>query len=252
MSSKMAGRKIVFVYPPEIVKEHLLEILSDREYEVYTLKDHHNIDAVLLKYPGTIFYLNIDAVLDDQEWQKLISRLIESYPGLQLGVLSQKITDQKTVGHYLMNLGVSCGFIQLKQGLQAASEMMIKLLEASEARGRRKYLRFKCSSEDQAVFNLKLNGALSGGSVQDISSVGMSCIFDHPADLVKNQVVDDIQLKLKSIIVNTSGVVLGNRQQENQVIYVILFKSSDLSRNKTKIRNYIHSAHQKKFDQEFR
>ena len=61
---------------------------------------------------------------------------------VQIGILSYN-EDRELAEKYLMDIGVQCGFIKLKLGLQESIAIILKTLEATEARGNRKYVRAK-------------------------------------------------------------------------------------------------------------
>ena len=246
----MVGKKIVFVHPPDIVSKHLMQVLAVREFEVYSLLDHSKIKWISSVYPETIFFINIDAVQSEEEWELFLSKTKKLKPGLLLGVFSFKISEPARISHYVMDLGVSCGFIQLKQGVQASSDMMLKILEANEARGRRKYLRYKCEGA-QATLNLRIEDNQVNGRIRDISSVGMAFVLESRDALVKNQLIKNIQLRLKGVLVNTNGVIMGSRSENVQTVYVLLFQSQDIQSVREKIHSYIQNALQKEFEEEF-
>lgn len=250
IAKEITGKRIVFVHPPDLVSKHLLTYLIDREFEVYTILDHSKIAWVQSSYPETLFFLNIDAAMKEFEWEDFITRLQVDKPGIQLGLFSFKITEPAKIQHYIMELGVNCGFIQLKQGVSAAADMMLKVLQANEVKGRRKYIRYQCNGEN-ATMNFKLNEVLTNGLVQDISSVGMSFFLDGDTELLKNQMIKNIQLRLKGVLVNTDGVVIGQRPDNGQALYVLLFNGSDQQKTKGRVHSYIYSSLQKDFDREF-
>ena len=88
-------------------------------------------------------------------------------------------------------------FIKLKLGLEQSRSIILKTLEANEAKGRRKYLRIDCWQHRNTELNVKLGEKLCGGRIKDISSVGMAFIFDESQDLNKNTMLNDVQLKLR-------------------------------------------------------
>jgi hypothetical protein len=249
LQKTVVGKKIVFVHPPELVSKHLIDFLTDKEYEVYILQDHTKIKWINSSYPGTIFFLNIDTALNEYEWEEFIQNLRRENQDLQLGILSFKITDNARIQHYVMDLGVNCGFIQMKQGVKAARDLMLKTLQRNEAKGRRKYVRYECRG--QATLNLKSGDDQINGGILDISSVGMAFTLNKYTKLVKNQLIRDIQLQLKGVLVSTHGVLVGQRIVEGKPLFVVLFKSPDLQKVREKIRSYIHSSLQREFDEEF-
>ena len=115
-NQEFLGKKIIFVHPPDLVRGPLMDLLAEREYEVYTLMEHTKISHIYRAYPDSIFFLNIDTALNEAEWQLYIKELNQSCTGISLGIFSFRISEKEQVQHYLLDLGISCGFIQLKQG----------------------------------------------------------------------------------------------------------------------------------------
>ncbi len=246
------GKKVVFVYPPDIVKDALMKFLSDREYEVYTLMDHTKIPQIFKAYPDTIFFLNIDTVLPEWEWQGFIRHKNKSCPGIQFGVHSFRVSDREQLEYYLFDLEIKCGFIQLKQGIKSASDMILKVMLANEVKGRRKYLRYQCMEEDNAFLNFKYKDRLIKGRITDVSSVGVSCKLESPPNLSKNELISNIQMRLKGFIVHLDVILMGSRNIEGeQTTYVFLYRGEQLSKEKSRIRTFIYAALQKQFNREF-
>ena len=246
------GKKIIFVHPPDLVRGPLMDLLTEREFEVYILMDHRKIPNIYRAYPDTVFFLNIDTALNEKEWQEYIRELNSSCSGILLGILSFRISQKDQVQFYLLELGVGCGFIQLKQGVQAAGEMMLKVLAANEVKGRRKYLRYQCSFEDQSVFRFTEEGTEISGHIQDISSVGMSCSMDSSVNLVKNQLIRNMQLRLKGIIVSCDAILMGTRKATGQdTLYVFLFRMDSQDKMKSRIRSYIYNSFQRQLNHDF-
>jgi hypothetical protein len=242
------GKKVFFVIPHEIVREHLVTILSENEYEVYIINDLRVIDTLVNRFPDSIMYINVDGSLTEYEWKEKIRTLIEKYPGLQVGVLSGRISDQTRVNSYIMDAGVSAGVIQLRQGIKECSTIMLRVLEACEARGRRKYLRYKCDSEKKIKLNFDWFGTMKIGSITDISSVGLSCFFEVPLDVAKNQVIPNVQLKLGATLIITDCIVIGSRDDNGTMMYVFLFRPSGGKPVKPKICKFINTSLQRELD----
>lgn len=250
---QIEGKKIIFVNPPEIVGSKLLNILTEKEFEVYTLLDYKKISDIHKKYSDAIFFLNIDVVLTEFEWDQFILDLNHQCPEIQFGIFSFKITDKSVMQYYFMDLGVNCGFIQLKLGVAAATEMMLKIMIANEVKGRRKYIRYKCCDEDKTALFIDLMGTRVTGEVLDISSVGMSCILDnHKGNISQNELIRHVQLRLRGLIVILDAILLGTRVIEGErTIFVFLFKEDCSDKVKSKIRSFISISLQKQFNREF-
>ena len=247
------GKKIIFVYPPELVKQQLLEVLSENEFEVYTIRDEKKVKQIAATYSESIFFFNLDTGLSESMWRQFLLGLKKEIETLQMGLLSFNVSSPDVIQEYVLEYGVNCGFIQLKQGAKVAEDMMLKILNANEAKGRRKYIRYTCRGADQVSLNLKVGGRIIQGNIDDISSVGIGCqILSAQVSLEKNQLVSDIQMRLRGVLVHAAGVVLGMRNMpDGAVKYVILFTENREHRVKQKIRSFIHNALQRQFDAEF-
>lgn len=252
VSNDFLCKKVIFVNPPDLVKGPIMDLLSDEELEVYTLMNHQKIPEIVRKYPDTIFFIYVDALLSENDWQMFIGKLNVDHPGIQIGIMSFKINDPEKIQHYLLDLEARCGFIRLKQGIDAASDMMMKVLLANEVKGRRKYIRYQCRADDKATINFSLGKTQIDGEILDISSVGMSCNLSGHQGLVKNQLVRDVQMRLRGSIVNYDIILIGSRVVPGeQSVFVFLFKSGDLDNMKDRIRTFISTSFQKSLNKEF-
>ncbi len=247
--SDFLGKKVFFLYPHSVIQEQLIDMLLEQEYEVYFLKDHRSALRLFEKYPNSICYINIDEGLSESEWEKYIQQIhtkSETSTTL-LGILSYS-KDPELAKKYLMELGISCGFVHLKQGVREAADIIIKMLDANEVRGRRKFVRARCEDDSLSQFNLKYNGSIHSGNIIDISSVGMACAFDKEADIPAKVLLPDIQLKLRGMVVKVQGLVFGTHEEKGR--YVILFHPSTNHGAKEKIRRYIHMKLQQDIEKE--
>lgn len=242
MAIKDVGKKVFFLYPHSVIQKELVEILIDREYEVYMVYDYKKLYNINRIYRDSIVFINIDEGLPEAEWEKLIREYSEDSPenNLDFGILTYN-EDQNLAQKYLMDIMVSCGFIRLRLGLKESIEIMLKTLEANEAKGRRKYVRARPQPED-ASFNYRdLNGELNTGRIMDISSVGIAVIFNSGLSPQKNSLLRDIQIKIKGAIIKVNGIVIGSRSSDkSKTIYVLLFDGTATKELKQKLRYYIH------------
>ncbi|WP_321990886.1 PilZ domain-containing protein [Marispirochaeta aestuarii] len=233
------GRKVFLLYPHSVFQDDLIYTLVQSEYEVYRLKDHNRALRILEKFPDSILFINIDERLDESEWEEYI-RGIAGNPALdsiRIGILSYN-NDEELKKKYLMDIGITCGFIQLKLGLKESTKIILTVLEASEAKGRRKFVRVSCEHDSSAQFNVRVFDTVVTGKIIDISSIGMAMQFDTDPELQKNTLLEGIQLRLRSSLINLSGVVMGFREEKPKR-YVVLFTPKTAASEKTKIRRYI-------------
>jgi hypothetical protein len=251
MSSSINGRKVFFLYPPSVVQDELIWEVVRHEYEVYLLKDHRRARALLAKYPDSILFVNIDAELTESEWEAYIRGIVGSdrYADVRVGILSYN-NDEALARKYLMDIGVSAGFIKLSLGLQESINIVLRALEANEARGRRKYVRAKTFDPSYpATFNVRVHGDLKSGVIRDISSVGMACTFDEFVQLPERSYLRDIQLKLRGGLTTISGVVTGVRK-EGGTVYVVMFDPRSNPDARNRIRRFVHRFLQQQIERE--
>lgn len=244
------GRKVFFLYPPSVVKDELVSRLLEQEYEVYMLKDIGMADRLLVMFPSSIVFVNIDAGKSESEWEEWI-RAKMSNPALSavgIGILTYN-QDENLQKKYLMDIGIQCGFVKLKLGLEESTKILLSTLQANEAKGRRKYVRANCASDSLTSLNLREGGITTTGRIQDISVVGFSCILDPDPAFKKNTVLHDVQLKLRANLVKIEAIVFGNRMVDDRMQYVMLLAPRTESAVRDRIRNYIQYALQNDIEQ---
>ena len=235
------GKKVFFLYPHSVIQDELVEQMLDDEYEVYLLRDHAKALRILQQNPDSICFINIDEGLKEKEWEEYVRNLLsgENVSGILVGILSYN-SDKDLMQKYLMDVGVPCGYIQLKLGLEESAAIIRKVLIANEARGRRRYVRAVCEHDPLSQVNITTATGTKTGNIVDISSVGISCSFEEDPLLARNMLLKDMQLVMRGARVKTAGVIFGFRE-DLMKRYVILFKGLS-NESKKKIRKYIYSA----------
>jgi len=241
--SPFLGKKVFFLYPPSVIRESVIAQLLENEYEIYFLRDDASIARLPSKYTDCIIFINIDEGRNESEWEKWVRELQdhEETARIGIGVLSYN-NDEELRRKYLMNLGIQCGFIQLKLGSEPSTRILLETLKANEAKGRRKYLRAACDDDPLSSVNIAIDGSFAKGAIKDISIVGMSCVIDGNPPLPKNSLIPDMQLKLHGILLKVRGVVFGSRPEGGERVYVILFTPDTDGASKMKIRQFIQST----------
>ena len=133
------GRKVFFLYPHSVLNEELLVEILENEYEIYCIRDHEAAARVAAAWPGSIVFVNIDEGLRELQWEAWIRHLIDApeTASTRLGIMTYN-PNPELAHKYLMELMIPCGFIQLKLGLAEGKRIILKTLEANEARGRRR------------------------------------------------------------------------------------------------------------------
>ncbi len=247
-SPGLKGRQVVFVRPHSVVQNQLLAELIRNEYAVATLTDHTRVRDLFRRYPDCIAFLNIDEGYSEPEWEDLV-RSVEDDPttsDVRIGILTYN-TDPELSHKYLLELMVSCGFVKLSLELAESTRTILKVLEANEAKGRRQYLRVPCPP-GTATLNVLAGGQPLNGTLIDISSVGMACVFERDPGFVARSLVKSIQLKLKGVLCQVSAVVMGSRPTEDGTLYVLLFDPRTPEEVREKVRVYLRKSLQARLE----
>ena len=221
-----------------MVQNELLAELIRNEYAVAVLADHTQVRHLFHLHPDCIAFLNIDEGYQEPEWATLV-REVEADPAtalVRIGILTYN-TDPELSQKYLLELMVSAGFVKLSLELAESKKTILKVLEANEAKGRRQYIRVLCT-KGSASLNVMDDGTSFNGTMVDISSVGMACYFDSDPGFKARSMVKSIQLRLKGVLCQVTGVVMGSRpDDEGKILYVLLFdpRTSDDIREKIRV-----------------
>jgi hypothetical protein len=244
------GKKIFLLYPQSVIHQEMLDILIMAGYETYTLTDEKKARKLLVKFPGSIMFINIDEGLKESEWETYIREIMEdpNTTDSSLGIMSYN-QDRDLMQKYLMDLAIPCGYIQLKLGLQESTKIILGALEANEARGRRKFIRADCEDDVNATLNYKtLEGNILHGKILDISSAGVAAKIEKFPPLAANTELDAVQLKLRGGMVLTDMIFMG-RRKDRQSVLILLFDAKLTPENKLVIHRYIKQCLQKYIDE---
>jgi hypothetical protein len=241
------AKKVLFLYPHSVVQGQMIDLLIQSEFEVATINDHQKAMQLINRFKGSILLVNIEDHLKDDEWEYFIRNVVQGQGHHQtlVGIMVYN-SDSALAERYLIDIGVPCGFVQLKLGLMDSTRILIKALMANEAKGDRKYVRVSCPPR-KAKMNIKTPGEQINGELLDISSAGFACIMEK--QLENGSEFDDMQLSLIGSIMHASGKIMGHRTQEDgKDITVILF--NDISREtKGKIYQFIRKTLQAEIDE---
>jgi hypothetical protein len=204
------GRKVFFLYPHSVLNEELLVEILSHEYEVYSLRNHDAAAAVAAEHPGSIFFVNIDEAMTENAWEKWIRGLLSRPPtaATRIGIMTYN-PNAALARKYLMEVMVPCGFVQLKIGLAESKKIILKTLEANEARGRRRYVRARCPDPKIASLTVTVGRRVRAGPILDISAAGMSFGLDTVENIKADSVLEDIQLRLKGTLCRVKGIYKG-------------------------------------------
>jgi hypothetical protein len=239
---EVIGRKIFFLYPHTIIKEIIQDIVR-QEYEAYILEDHLTALKILAKYRDSILFINIDEILKEEEWHKYVASLLADplTKDTQIGILTYYDRSREVVEKYLLDLRIECGFVRIKMAPEKCLEILLKTLEANEAKGRRKYVRALCN-EKLDLFNIIWKNNRFQGCLVDLSMVGMACFFnDAFLKLAPGTLITNIQLVLRGSSCILTGVVMKEIPQPGgRVLYIIMFERKGIKLEiEQKIHNFI-------------
>ncbi|MCL2706252.1 MAG: PilZ domain-containing protein [Spirochaetaceae bacterium] len=238
-SNPFLGKKVFFLYPHSVLQKEILSILVANEYEVYLINDHKKLVKIIEYFPNSIAFINIDEVLSVDAWGDYIKIIMnnEKTKTTQTGVVTYN-TNRELAKKFLMELMIPCGFIILNLGIDKSLPILLKMLTANEAKGRRKHIRAIASEHENTKFNVNINKTVLAGRILDISIAGMAVRLDSDVELTPKVEIQDIQVILKGIICRVSGTVAGARQDDKRC-YIFLFTQVD-DKAKVKIHSYIH------------
>lgn len=248
---RLFGKKVFFLNPPAVFSE-VLPMLIEAEYELYTTTDQGKLGRYLCRNPDCLVFVNIDEGSEERVWRSWIRSVKdnEASAATRFGIITMMADDAKKQT-YIMDIGVECGFIVVKIGAAKTTEILLKMLEANEARGRRKYVRTVCP-EESADFTCKTTAGLVRGSLKDLSSAGMATDFSNGYAPGTGTRLKDLQLNLKGARVIVNGVVIGGHDDDNTgPTRVIMFEPDSLNDDKrNKLRSFIRKLLQLRMDQE--
>lgn len=247
----LLGKKVFFLNPPSVIQDEMISDILKNEYEVYLVRDPIKTVRLMHKYPDSILFVNIDFNSKEVDWEIWIKAMMDdpATKDVRIGILTYN-KDQALAEKYLMDLMVPCGFIKLTLGLKESTDILLKALEANEAKGRRKYVRVMVPETTPAPFNVVAQGNTQTGRIVDISSVGMACLFDKFVNLKAHSVLESVQLRLKGSLCMINGIVMGTRNDHGQISYIIMFDPKMTADTRAKIRSFIFSTQQAIMDSE--
>jgi len=243
----IVGKKVFFLFPTAYVQNQVVAELVQHEYEIYISKNPKRLSQALKKYTDSVVFVNIDEGMPELEWEKWISTLMSSQPNVSVGVFSST-SDDKLKEKFMNSVHVKCGYYNSKLDMSKTTPKILEVLDTMNVKGRRKYLR--ANTDDGATINLPSSTGFLNGNVRDVSVVGISCTFSGDAQLHKNELVKDIQIRLQSQLLKAEAVVFGSRLDGHEKVFVLIFTQRINPDVKVKIRKYIQQNMQHKLEKE--
>lgn len=243
------GRKVIFVYPPETLKSCFLESIFKNEFEIYFLNEIEKLIGVLDIFSNAIVFFNIDKGMDHIEWVKYIETIKsdKKYKDATLGVVTRK--DKKSLHDtFLMDIGITGGFIIFDKNQWETVELVNKILEANEARGRRQSVRLDFdmeTPEDKLDVKIYSNGGyLYKGIIKSFSALGLLVeLYDKKVDLEESDLIDRIVFYIGDRDHHVQGYLL--KKLANGHYFLNFEDISDSEREY--VQSYIFNSLQKSF-----
>jgi hypothetical protein len=234
-----SGKKIFLLYPHSVIGDEMLDLLIMAGYETYPVFDEKRALKLLLKFPDSVMFINIDEGLREKEWEAYIWAVQNSTKtkDCRLGIMSYN-QDKDLMKKYLIDLAVPCGYVQLKQGLKESTKIIFSALEASEARDRRNCIRADCEDDIGATMNYKGETEVYHGKILDISSTGVAARFEKLDSHSINSVVQKVQLKLRGGVVMTDMIYMGQRREDKRT-HILLYGPKLTEEDKLVIHHFI-------------
>ena len=248
MENSALGKKIFFVYPPQVLTE-VVDELAKQEFEVYLARDHDKLRRCVAKFPDSILFVNLDDGMSEADWRVYIQALRTKSPTIGIGIVT--LNDNAELREfYLMNAQIQCGFIILKVGAAKTAEILAKTLEANEARGRRKFVRAVCApGMGQCAANDE--GVSIRAELTDLSSAGMAIRIEGGGSLKVGTVLRDMSLTIKGQRVLVSGVVVAKRADGSgpDPVSVIMFSPGSMDQaRRDKLKTLVFRVNQAAMD----
>ena len=251
--SDIVGKKVFFLYPTAVIQNRIISELVQQEFEIYIAKDKDALKRLFRKYPDSVVFVDINEQLTEKEWETWITGIMNAPDTRNVSVGIVTANDDELIKRkYLLSVKVPCGYTVLKFDLDKAIQHIIEVLQAVDAKGRRKFIRATMGKDTNATINLPVNGMFINGQIKDISVVGISCTLEGNPDIVKNTLFKDIQVKLQSSLLKVEGIVFGSRMDGREKVYVLLFTQRIDPDVRTRIRKFIQQNLQSKIDSELK
>ncbi len=231
----ISGRKTFFIVPDRsLLPENYLEEYLSRGFETYFIENdkacplEKKVDIILRIFKDSILFFYIDSTIPGINWSAFISKLQKQYGKYALlGVLyvkRQTLEERLALEkHYLYDVGIQCGCIQLEYRKKANFGIIEKLLYANQAMGRRKHVRALCGSNCSLTFMYE--GKQYTGVVTDISLSHFSCTIKEYCNLKQYEKISFIQFNIKGLHIRSDAVLFMIRPSDTGTLYIFTFKN---------------------------
>jgi hypothetical protein len=224
----------------------MIQFLVTAQHETAIIRDSRVVLPVLRCFPRSIVYFNIDSHMPQNALEQIIRGVLNTQEehGAEVGILSYNKNDE-LAQHYLMDLGVTCGYVTLSLGFEKSARIVIKALEAVEARGKRQYVRVKAPT-GKASLNIASDADQIEGTIIDISIVGLAAILSN--EYTNGTYFESVQLKLWGTLLTVGATVAGTRKTPLGTVTVLMFDEITDGTRRGKIYAFLKRVMQHEVD----
>jgi len=243
------SKKTFFLFADRREGEWLEKKTCEHEYESYCITDHAIIHDILKRYNNSILIINTFEVPCSIDLIHMVQKIkeIPETGGTTVGaIIGTGDNDGERSPFYDFEIPIQNDKKTIL--CEKTLPFLINALEKEKARGRRKYLRVKCTDYYKATFSIKIEKKLFTGFIKDISTAGICANFTEAVKWVKGSIFSDMQLRLNGTTCGGVGKVVGSHTGDDRS-WVILFENNGESWEKEKIRSFIHTTMKKQLDE---
>ncbi len=249
-TEEIFGRKIFFLNPAYSVKKDIVAKLQDNEFEVYIIDNYRDAKNLLRKNRNSILFINIDAQLSVGSWFNFIRSFEkeEILSTIYIAVITERLK-QADSEVFEKHGNIEGGVIDFEQGIDAIAKKIDKILESTNAKGRRQYVRANLSYDKDASLFWNHGSKMHQLKLLDISSVGMAVKVPKVLEnqiIAKNFLLQDVTMRLGTKQLLIQAVIFAVKQTAEGTIWILLLHPSTVHSTKLEIRHYVSKTIQER------
>lgn len=216
---------------------------------MYVINDIADTKNILIHYPDSICFINIDSTLENIQWLNFVLSFNtdQVLSTIFLGIMSHN-NRSKDKELFLLNADIPAGFISTAVNHDELTSTLDQILELNGAKGRRKYIRADCSHDPFVYAKFAVANKTYEVKIKDISSVGFSVDIpiEFESQVKANLVVRNCTIKLHdTYFIEPVTVIIAKPDNTIMHVVFVFLKGMSLT-NKVLIRSYIRKLLQDK------
>ncbi len=247
-----SNRKVVFLLPPEWIRDDLTLWLVENEYEACCFEDPQLLSRVIKEQPGSFIYVNIERGPDKGEWVRVLLGLesLRREHGVRLGLIAESV-DRQIIKQFYEAITIECGILSgfpSRENRREVANRIGRTLAEYKARGARRFVRARCEERGNATINVKRGTDYHRGAIRDISSAGLACTLPTlEGSLELRSSLSDVQLMLGTLRCSVDVTVAAVRGDSPR-LFVLLYASRPSEATRKKLHTYIRDTIQWGFE----